>query len=119
MVATTKTPSSWAYAYVITPPIPEDRVPQIAAVLEAANAAAVKATHTWRGNYVVEPQITHILVVSDSPTLDHDINRSLESGLKKLKIGYTITTPMALEDDAPPLGASAVVTTPPTGGAAE
>jgi hypothetical protein len=54
---------------------------------------------------VVEEQVTHILVVSDSPNQDLEVNRKLEAELKRLDAAFVITTPLELPSPSktPPL----------------
>ena len=93
----------WAYAYEIVPPQPEDRLRGIKTLLDHEHSQATLGARTWKGRFVREDQITHILVVSDSPDLDRDVNRRLEAELNKLKASYSLTAPMAVVDDAPAL----------------
>jgi hypothetical protein len=41
-----------------------------------------------------------ILIVSDSPEQDHEVNRRLEAKLQELKAGFSITVPIAVVDEA-------------------
>jgi len=90
----------WAYAYQILPPQAEDRLHTIKKLLDQENADAQRAARTWAGRVVVEQQVTHILVVSDSPEQDHAVNRRLEAKLQELNAGFSITVPIAVADDA-------------------
>jgi hypothetical protein len=90
----------WAYAYQILPPQAEERLHTIKTLLDKENADAQRAARTWAGRVVVEQQVTHILVVSDSPEQDHDVNRRLEAKLQELNAGFSITVPIAVADDA-------------------
>lgn len=93
----TRTPPArmmWAYAYQIVPAQPEGRLSTIRAVLEAEHSLAKEDARTWQGKFVQENQITHILVVSDSPDQDGDANRRLEAALKELQTGFVLTAPM-------------------------
>ena len=92
----------WAYAYQILPPQAEDRLHTIKTLLDKENADAQRAARTWAGRVVVEQQVTHILVVSDSPEQNREVNRRLEAELKELQAGFSITAPMAVADDAAP-----------------
>ena len=91
----------WAYAYEIVPPKTADHMKVIEAFLEEEHAQAKQTARTWRGQLVCEQQVTHILVVSDTPDQGGEINRRLERRLKALKAGYSRTVPMALSDDNP------------------
>jgi len=89
----------WAYAYQILPPQAEDRLRTIKTLLDQENADAQRGARTWAGRVVLEQQITHILVVSDSPEQNHDVNRRLEAKLQELNAGFSITVPIAVADD--------------------
>jgi hypothetical protein len=90
----------WAYAYQILPPQPEDRLDAIRTVLDQANSDARRGARTWTGQVVLEERVTHILVVSDSPAQNHEVNRKLEATLQELNAGFSITVPIAVADDA-------------------
>src|SRR4029077_21052645 len=97
----TPTPKTvWAYAYQILPPQPAARLHSIKSLLDHAHADAQRVARTWTGRVVVEEQVTHILIVSDSPEQDHDVNRRLEAKLQELNAGFSITVPVAVVDDA-------------------
>ena len=106
----------WAYAYQILPPQAEDRLHTIKTLLDKENADAQRAARTWAGRVVVEQQVTHILVVSDSPEQDHAVNRRLEAKLQELNAGFSMTVPIAVVGE-PAVTAEPAVT--PTAGAAE
>jgi hypothetical protein len=89
----------WAYAYQILPPQAEDRLHSIKTILDQENADAQRTAKTWAGRVVVEQQVTHILVVSDSPEQNHDVNRRLEAKLQELHAGFSMTVPIAVADD--------------------
>jgi len=89
----------WAYAYEIVPPQAEDHLQAIRLLLEREHTAAQRAARLWTGKLVCEPDVTHILVVSDSPDLDREVNRRLERRLKELKAQVSLTVPMALADE--------------------
>ena len=93
----------WAYAYQIVPPQPDHRLRAIEAILEQEHRDARGEARTWAGRIVPEQQITHILVVSDNPAQDRDVNRRLEDELKELNAGFSITVPMAVEDNLLPV----------------
>jgi hypothetical protein len=86
----------WAYAYELSPPQTAERLRTIQSLLDDADAAARRDAYTWVGRVVSEERVTHILVVSDSPEQNHDGNRRLETALKELGAGFTISTPLAL-----------------------
>lgn len=90
----------WAYGYEIIPPQSEERLSSIRELLDSEHAEAKRGARTWRGKVVLKEQVTHILVVSDSAAQDRAINRKLEAALKLLNVGFQITAPMAVDDDA-------------------
>jgi hypothetical protein len=90
----------WAYAYQILPPQGAKRLHAIKTLLDHSHTEAQRDARTWTGRVVVEEQITHILIVSDSPEQNHEANRRLEAKLQELNAGFTITVPVAVADDA-------------------
>ncbi len=94
--------SLWAYAYEIVPPPAEDQLSAIRTLLEKEHSEARRAARTWTGKLVYGPQVTHILVVSDSPDQRRDVNRRIEGRLKQLKAAFALTVPMAVADDKAP-----------------
>lgn len=98
--ARTRSPKAvWTYAYQIVPPQTEDRLGTIKTLLEQEHADARRRARTWVGRVVLEQQITHILVVTDSPEQSGEVNRRLEAELGELQVGFSITAPMAVADD--------------------
>lgn len=94
----------WAYAYEIVPPKTADHMKVIEAFLEEEHGKAKQTARTWRAQLVCEQQVTHILVVTDTPDQDGEINRRLEGRLKALKAGFsrTVAMPVSDGDDPPP-----------------
>lgn len=93
----------WAYAYDVTFPEGDDRRRKIQEALDQGHSEARDGERTWAGRVMVEPQITRILVISDSPTQDRDANRRLEAELKLLEATFEMTVAVAVvADDAPP-----------------
>jgi hypothetical protein len=72
------------------------RLAVIARLLEEENSTARVETRTWQGRFVTEEQVTHILVVSDSPDQEREINRRLEEEFGKLKAGFSLTPALAV-----------------------
>jgi hypothetical protein len=91
----------WAYAYQILPPQPAARLHAIKSLLDHAHTEAQRDARTWTGRVVVEDQVTHILIVTDSPEQNHEVNRRLEAKLLELNAGFSITAPIAVADDTP------------------
>jgi hypothetical protein len=92
----------WAYAYEIVPPQPEDRLRAVKALLDHAHSEAQGRARAWAARLVLEPLVTHILVVTDSPEQNREVNRKLEAELLQLQAGFSVTTPLAVEEDATP-----------------
>jgi hypothetical protein len=92
----------WAYAYALLPPQPESRMRSVQAVLTRAHLDAQDAARTWEGRFVREQHVTHILVVSDSPAEDGELNARLESGMRKVEAGFSRTAPLIVLDEPAP-----------------
>jgi hypothetical protein len=90
----------WAYGYEIDPPVALDQLGTIESLVDEEHANAKLSARTWQGRLVVDEKVTHILVVSDSPDQDRDVNRRLEAELKRLKALFLVTPPVALADRA-------------------
>lgn len=91
----------WAYAYQILPPQTERRLRGIKALLEHEHGDAQRVARLWTGQVVREPLMTHILVVSDGPAQDREVNRKLEAELARLSAGFALTAPMRVLDADP------------------
>lgn len=91
----------WAYAYQIDPPQTQDRLDAIKALLDQEQQDARRSARTWQSRLVAEEHVTHILVVSDSPAQDLEVNRRVEGALRALEMGFSLTTPMPVEDEPP------------------
>lgn len=96
----------WAYSYEIIPPQPEVRLRAIKTLLEKEHAVASGGARKWEARLLVEHEVTHILVVSDSPDQDREVNRRLEAALRQLDAAYSLTVPLAVPE-APPVPAGA------------
>ena len=92
----------WAYVYEMVPPQTENALSKVRTFLDQENVAAQRGGGTWVGRLVLEQGITRILIVSDSPQQNREVNQRLEAALKQLEVGFSITVPMALPDDAAP-----------------
>ena len=90
----------WTYAYHIVPPQTECRLRTITALLDDEHADAQRGTRTWVGRVVFGLRITHILILSDGPGQARDINDRLEAELGELKMGFSISAPMAVVANA-------------------
>ena len=96
----------WAYAYEIVPPQTEERLRRVLALLDREQAQARLGDQIWEGRFVLGQHVTHILVVSDNPQQDLEVNHRLEAELRGLEAGFCITAPMAVADEPvpPPVG---------------
>ena len=103
---------SWAYAYQIVPPQPEDRLRAVEVLLDHERAQARLEGRTWEGRLVLEQQVTHILVVTDDPDQDMDVNRRLEAELRDAEAAFALTVPMAIADEPVPPSADPTVVDP-------
>jgi hypothetical protein len=86
----------WAYAYQIEPPESHTRFSKIKSLLGSAHVAARRAARMWTGRIVVEMRVSHILIVSDSPSRQRAVNRALEAELKRLRLRFLVNEPVAL-----------------------
>lgn len=84
----------WAYDYAIVPPQTGAQLEQLRTFLAHAHTAAGHAAGAWTGRVVRERQVTHILVVSDSPDQDRGVNRRLEGLLSRVNASFSLTAPM-------------------------
>jgi len=89
----------WAYSYEFIPPQPEVRLRAVKALLDQEHLEATGGARKWEGRLLVAHEVTHILVVSDSPDQDRDVNRRLSAALRSLDAGYSMTVPLAVLDE--------------------
>jgi hypothetical protein len=89
----------WAYGYEMVSPHPDGRIADIRELLERQNAVAALGGRTWSAR-LVTTRLVHVLVVSESPQLDTDINRALEQELTHLGVHFLVTAPMRVSDEA-------------------
>jgi hypothetical protein len=106
-------PRRWAYSYVILPPQPTAKLTAIRAMLALEHKEAKSRQETWRGQVVVEPLATGILVVADSPDQKKAINRNVEQALQEMSTGFALSTPQALDDGTGSPDAPATPDVPP------
>jgi len=86
----------WAYAYQIVPLQTRSRLRAVSALLEREHSTARRGSRTWVGRVIVGAQKTRILIVSDSLLRSRRVNRKLEAELKRLKVIFSSTKPVAL-----------------------
>jgi hypothetical protein len=97
---------TWAYAYRIRQSPASVRLATIEVLLDRENAAALREKRTWAGRVVVEPEISYVLIVTDSPDQNREINRRLEAELADLDAEFSITLSLAVADDIPGAGST-------------
>lgn len=98
----------WAYTYRLTPPQSASRLRKVKAMLVEEHREAVLREGTFEGRMVVDERVAHILVLSDSPDLDRDVNKRLEAELRAIDSGFAVTVPFAVDGDGPHPDAAAV-----------
>ena len=91
----------WAYSYQILPPQSPGRLRAVQALLDHEHGDAGRDARTWTGRIVLDPLMTHILVVSDGPAQDREVNRQLEAAFAGLKAAFALTAPMPVVDVLP------------------
>ncbi|MEX2182644.1 MAG: hypothetical protein WD771_11430 [Gemmatimonadaceae bacterium] len=97
----TDRPVIWAYTYRIEPPQPAAKLRGIKALLDREHVAAKRRAGTWEGRMVADERVSNILVLADTPDLDLEANRRLETALRALDAAYELTVPMVVSDDRP------------------
>ena len=90
----------WGYAYQILPPQSADRLRAIQILLDREHANAHRESRSWVGRIVLEEKVTLILIVSDSPEQNREINEGLAAEVERLQAALLITKPLAVVDDA-------------------
>jgi hypothetical protein len=85
---------SWAYAYQLDPPQPEQRFAKVKTLLRRARKAAQRDGRLWTGQIVTDAHITHILVVTDAPDHCRAVDRAIDAELRRLKMAFAITRPV-------------------------
>lgn len=98
----TPSPKTWAYGYEISPPTTQERLRAIEHLIEEEHANATLQTRKWQGRFVVQEQVTHLLVVSDSPDQELEVNRRLEAELTRLDAKFSLTPSVPLTDGEDP-----------------
>lgn len=95
----------WAYTYRVVPPQTAARLDKVQSLIDEERRDAKLRSATWEGRLVVDERVAHILVLSDTPDLDRDVNRRIEAELRELDAGFSVTVPMAVVkegSEAPP-----------------
>ncbi len=89
------------YAYQIEPPHPDTRFSKVKELLGKAHLAARRAARMWAARIVVETRVSHILIVSDSPSRQRAVNRALEKELKRLRLRFLVNEPVPVPVPVP------------------
>src|SRR5437016_14238289 len=84
---------SWAYAYQLNPPQAEPRCAKVETLLRRVGRAVQREGRLWTAQIVREAHITRILVVTDAPDEIRAVDRAIDAELKRLKMGFAMTTP--------------------------
>src|SRR5438094_346106 len=66
-----------------------------------APLAARRAARMWTARVVVETRVSHILIVSDSPSRLRAVNRALEKELKRLGLRFLVNEPVPVPAERP------------------
>jgi hypothetical protein len=88
----------WVYAYEIVPPEPSKRLDTIRALLEGENLSALGGPGAWAGRLILEHKVVHILIVTDTPVRNREINWKLEAELDRLHATFSVTKPLAVHN---------------------
>lgn len=86
----------WVYAYQIEPPQPDAQFNKIKLLLRRAHFTAGRDDRMWASRVVLQTQVSHILIVSDSPSRQRAVNRALEAQLKLQGVTYLVSEPVPL-----------------------
>jgi len=92
----------WVSGYEMIPPNADHRMAAIRELIDRENDDAERGGRTWTARLVMEKQVTHVLIVSGTPGMDLEINRKLEAELRELGVGFHVTVPMSVGDEAEP-----------------
>jgi hypothetical protein len=92
----------WTYGYALTPPVARDRMGPMRTLLDEGHEKARLASEVWEGRFVNGDGITHILVVSDRPDQDLEVNHLLEAELERLHAPFAMTRALAVGPAADP-----------------
>ena len=91
-----RSPLIWAYTYRLVPPQPAEKLRAVRTLLAQEHRTAARRAAIWEGRLVVDERIAHILVLSDSTYLDHEVNQRLEDALRAIDAGFAVTVPLAV-----------------------
>ncbi len=94
-------PDIWAYTYTLNPPLSPAKLREIKDLLSKEQVAAKSRSGTWEARFVADERISHILVLSDTPDLELEANKNLETALRAINASYNLTVPMIVLDEVP------------------
>lgn len=86
----------WAYAYQFSPPLAADQLHEVRLLLKAEHRATRDTDATWVGRFIADERIAHLLVVSDSPDVNREVNRRIEMALRSLDASFSVTASLAV-----------------------
>ena len=89
-------PKHWVYAYQLEPPQFDTRFTKVKALLRRAHLSARRAARMWAGRVVLQTRVSHILIVTDSPSRQRAVNRALEAQLKRQGLKFLVSEPVPL-----------------------
>ena len=95
----------WAYGYEMIPPHRQQGMAALRGLLAREHGDAEREARTWTARLITEQRVTHVLIVSDSPELDREINQKLETELQALGVDYFVTVPIPVAGEVEPEGA--------------
>jgi len=94
------------YAYQLRPPQPDKRLGAVKALIREAHSTARRGSRAWAARMVAESAITHILIISDSPSRRRGVNRALEAELQRLDVDFFVTEAARLQSESSSAGAA-------------
>jgi len=97
-MTTSERPTTWAYAYRLSPPLDPIKLRQLKELLAKEHSDAQKQEGKWEARLVTDDRVGHILVLSDSPDVDRAANKRIEEELRRLQADYSLTVPLAVDD---------------------
>lgn len=81
------------------PPQPSERLQVIRALIAQEQQEPAARSGKWEDRLVTDERVADILVVSDSPMMDRDVNRRIEAALRALDATFAVSGPMAIDDE--------------------
>jgi hypothetical protein len=90
----------WAYTYQIVPRQTRRQLRAVSAVLDHEHSAATDDSGRFAGRLIVGARVTRILIVSDCPERNCEVNQRLEAELANLQAEFSVSEPVALSGGA-------------------